>query len=63
MLCEDGDDDCADSDLMGSDVGSDEEPAKKYPTFNPTTDMKNPDLVLGMVFSSKSKAKFAIESH
>ncbi|XP_012851396.1 PREDICTED: uncharacterized protein LOC105971096 [Erythranthe guttata] len=35
----------------------------KFPKFNPKTENKNPDIMLGLIFSSKKEAKFAIESH
>ncbi|XP_012838022.1 PREDICTED: uncharacterized protein LOC105958562 [Erythranthe guttata] len=63
MLNEEGDDDCVNSDSMGSDCGSDDEHRVIFPKFNPKTNNKNPKLKLGLVFSSKKEAKFAIESH
>ncbi|XP_012842534.1 PREDICTED: uncharacterized protein LOC105962758 [Erythranthe guttata] len=64
---EEGDEDCVVSDDdFDSSNGSDEDEGKgrmKFPKFNPKTENKNPDIMLGLIFSSKKEAKFAIESH
>lgn len=62
---EEGDEDCvASDDDFESSNGSDEEKGtQKFPKFNPKTEGKNPELKLGLIFSSKKEAKFAIESH
>ncbi|KAL0339260.1 UNVERIFIED_CONTAM: hypothetical protein Sangu_1448100 [Sesamum angustifolium] len=43
--------------------GSDDEEKMKYQMYNPRAENKNPDLKLGLIFSSKERAKFAIQSH
>ncbi|XP_073152507.1 uncharacterized protein [Henckelia pumila] len=56
---------CADSDGLNSihDSDEDEDGVKKYPLFDPKKDSEKPELKLGLVFSSKKEAKFAIESY
>ncbi|KAL0334155.1 UNVERIFIED_CONTAM: hypothetical protein Sangu_1571700, partial [Sesamum angustifolium] len=51
------------SDEFQSVHGSDDEVTLKFPKFNPKIENKNPDLNLGLIFSSKKEAKFAIETH
>ncbi|XP_073152770.1 uncharacterized protein [Henckelia pumila] len=60
---EEGKEDCVDSDKLNSQVGSDDEEFNKYVMFDPVKDGKNPELKLGMIFSSREEAKFAIDSH
>ncbi|XP_073119764.1 uncharacterized protein [Henckelia pumila] len=60
---DEGDYDCLESDGFGSALESDEDDAPTFPMYDPIEDSKNPDLKLGMIFSSKNEAKFAIESH
>ncbi|KAK4413638.1 hypothetical protein Salat_2776600 [Sesamum alatum] len=52
-----------DSGEFESLMGSDEQLHESYSKYNPKTNNKNPDLKLGLVFSSKDEAKIAIESH
>ncbi|KAL0395067.1 UNVERIFIED_CONTAM: hypothetical protein Slati_4472900 [Sesamum latifolium] len=51
------------SDEFQSVHGSDDEVTPKFSKFNPKTENKNPDLSLGLIFSSKKEVKFAIETH
>ncbi|KAK4425497.1 hypothetical protein Salat_1743700 [Sesamum alatum] len=50
-------------DDFASTYGSDDEENMKYQMYNPRAENKNRDLKLGLIFSSKEEAKFAIQSH
>ncbi|KAL0291144.1 UNVERIFIED_CONTAM: hypothetical protein Scaly_2648500 [Sesamum calycinum] len=50
-------------DDFDSTYGFDDEGKMKYQMYNPRAENKNPDLKLGLIFSSKEDAKFAIQSH
>ncbi|XP_073128644.1 uncharacterized protein [Henckelia pumila] len=63
MQQDEGDDDCANSGDMGSATDSEDDDSNRFLAYDPNVDSKNPDLKLGMIFSSKKEAKFAIESH
>ncbi|XP_073119930.1 uncharacterized protein [Henckelia pumila] len=63
MQNEEGDANCVDIDELVSDSDDDVVEAQKFPLFDPGKDSKNPDLQVGMIFSSRDEAKFAIESH
>ncbi|KAL0448031.1 UNVERIFIED_CONTAM: hypothetical protein Slati_1931000 [Sesamum latifolium] len=52
-----------DSDKFQSVPGSDDDVTPKFPKYNPKTENKNPDLQLGLIFSSKKEAKFVIDTH
>ncbi|KAK4432991.1 hypothetical protein Salat_1061300 [Sesamum alatum] len=50
-------------DEFASTYGFDDEKNVEYQMYNPRAENKNPDLKLGLIFSSKEEAKFAIQSH
>ncbi|KAG6514902.1 hypothetical protein ZIOFF_025277 [Zingiber officinale] len=60
----DEDDICADSDGLESHNDFDEEDeVKNYPQFDSKKESEDPKLSLGLIFSSKKEAKFAIETY
>ncbi|XP_073157866.1 uncharacterized protein [Henckelia pumila] len=68
MQNEEGDDDCVQSDELDSNLGSDDDDddddeSQKFLMFDPIKDGKNPDLKVGMIFTSRDETKFAIETH
>ncbi|XP_052477826.1 uncharacterized protein LOC128033774 [Gossypium raimondii] len=50
-------------DYLNNDVDYDKYGNKKYPLFNPQTDMKNPILINGLVFPSRDILKDAIKQY
>ncbi|KAG6519487.1 hypothetical protein ZIOFF_022981 [Zingiber officinale] len=58
------DDICADSEGLESHNDSDEEDeVKNYPQFDSKKESEDPKLSLGLIFSSKKEAKFAIQTY
>ncbi|XP_073307088.1 uncharacterized protein [Primulina huaijiensis] len=53
---------CANNDGLTSLHDSDEDEVKNYVLFDPKKDFENPELKLGLVFSSKKEAQLTIES-
>ncbi|KAK4422582.1 hypothetical protein Salat_1840700 [Sesamum alatum] len=55
----------SEEDCVGSDdeFASGEKEKMKHTMYNPRNEGKNPEIKLGLIFSCKEEAKFAIESH